>query len=109
MATTAAPPTTEKLYLDGEWIDTGDHLDVRSPYSGEIVATVARAGADEARRAVDAAARAMREPLAPWERADILERVSALIKERQRGARAHDLRPRPASRSRQPGSRPPGR
>ncbi len=83
MATTAAPPTTEKLYLDGEWIDTDDHLDVRSPYSGEIVATVARAGADEARRAVNAAARAMREPLAPWERADILERVSALIKERQ--------------------------
>ena len=82
MATVAAPPTTERLYLDGEWIDTGSYLEVRSPYSGEVVARVARAGAEEARRAVDAAARAMREPLPLWRRAEILDRVAALVKER---------------------------
>ena len=82
MATVAAPPTTERIYLDGEWIDTGSHLEVRSPYSGEVVAKVARAGAAEARRAVDAAARAMRDPLPAWQRAEILDRVAALIKER---------------------------
>ena len=63
MATVTA--TQERLYLDGEWVETGEWLEVRSPYSGEIVAAVARAGADEARRAIDAAERAMREPLPP--------------------------------------------
>ena len=82
MATVAAPPTTERLYLDGKWIDTGTYLEVRSPYSGEVVARVARAGAEEARRAVDAAARVMREPLPLWQRAEILDRVAALVKER---------------------------
>jgi acyl-CoA reductase-like NAD-dependent aldehyde dehydrogenase len=80
MATVTA--TQERLYLDGEWVETGEWLEVRSPYSGEIVAAVARAGADEARRAIDAAERAMREPLPPWKRADILERASQLIAER---------------------------
>ncbi len=78
----AVTATQEPLYLDGEWIETGEWLDVRSPYSGEVVATVARAGASEARRAIDAAARAMRDPLPAWRRADILERVAKLVGER---------------------------
>src|SRR5439155_6064358 len=82
MATVAAPTAVERLYLAGEWVETGDSFEVRSPYSGAIVATVARAGADEARRAVDAAERAMRDPLPPWRRADILERISHLLRER---------------------------
>src|SRR5712691_3314331 len=82
MATVAAPTAVERLYLAGEWVETGDSFDVSSPYSGAVVATVARAGADDARRAVDAAERAMRDPLPPWRRADILERVSQLLRER---------------------------
>jgi acyl-CoA reductase-like NAD-dependent aldehyde dehydrogenase len=73
MATTA---TERALLLDGEWVETGDWLEVRSPYSGEVVARVAKAGADEARRAVDAAERAMREPLPAHKRAEILVRVA---------------------------------
>jgi acyl-CoA reductase-like NAD-dependent aldehyde dehydrogenase len=80
MATVTA--TQERLYLDGEWIETGGWLEVRSPYSGELVARVAKAGKEEARRAVDAAARAMRDPLPAWQRADILDRAAELIKER---------------------------
>ena len=72
----------ERLFLDGEWIETGEWLEVRSPYSGEVVASVARAGAAEVRRAIDAAERAMREPLPAWRRAEILERIAALIEER---------------------------
>jgi acyl-CoA reductase-like NAD-dependent aldehyde dehydrogenase len=72
----------ERLYLAGEWIEARQWFDVRSPYSGEVVARVARAGSDEARRAIDAADGAMREPLPPWRRADILERISQLIRER---------------------------
>jgi acyl-CoA reductase-like NAD-dependent aldehyde dehydrogenase len=81
MATVEAPTTAQRLYLAGEWVDTGETFEVRSPYSGEVVGRVARAGADETQRAIDAAERAMREPLPPWRRADILERISQLIRE----------------------------
>ena len=71
-----------KLLLDGEWIETGEWQDVDSPYSGETVARVARAGAEHARKAIDAAERAMSSPLPAHERAAILDRVAALLKER---------------------------
>ena len=48
-----------KLLIGGDWIDTGEWVDVKSPYSGEPVGRVAKAGADEARRAIDAAEMAM--------------------------------------------------
>ena len=71
-----------KLLLDGEWIETGDWQDVNSPYSGETVARVARAGAEHARKALDAAEHAMSSPLPAHERAAILDRVAAFLKER---------------------------
>jgi acyl-CoA reductase-like NAD-dependent aldehyde dehydrogenase len=71
-----------KLLLDGEWIETGEWQDVDSPYSGETVARVARAGAEHARKALDAAERAMSSPLPAHERAAILDRVAVLLKER---------------------------
>jgi acyl-CoA reductase-like NAD-dependent aldehyde dehydrogenase len=71
-----------KLLLDGEWIETGEWQDVDSPYSGETVARVARAGAEHARKALDAAERAMSSPLPAHERGAILDRVAALLKER---------------------------
>jgi acyl-CoA reductase-like NAD-dependent aldehyde dehydrogenase len=79
MATTT---DAHKLLLDGDWIDTGESVDVRSPYSGDVVGRVAKAGADEARRAVDAAARALGSPLPAHERAAILDRVASLLRER---------------------------
>ncbi|HUP33572.1 MAG TPA: aldehyde dehydrogenase family protein [Gaiellaceae bacterium] len=83
MATTAPE---RKLLLAGDWIETGDWLEVRSPYSGDVVGRVAKAGADEARRAVDAAEAAMREPLPAYERAAILDRVAALLETRREDA-----------------------
>jgi acyl-CoA reductase-like NAD-dependent aldehyde dehydrogenase len=71
-----------RLLLDGEWIETGDWQEVRSPYSGEVVARVVRGGAAEARKALDAAERAMREPLPAHRRAEILETVARLLAER---------------------------
>src|SRR5206468_9562994 len=75
----AATATERKLLIDGEWIETGDWVDVRSPYSGEVVGRVAKGGADEARRAVDAAARALENPLPAHKRAEILVKVAGLI------------------------------
>jgi acyl-CoA reductase-like NAD-dependent aldehyde dehydrogenase len=79
MATTA---TERKLLIGGEWVETGDWLEVLSPYDGALVGRVAKAGAAEARRAVDAAEAAMREPIPAYERAAILDRVAALLAER---------------------------
>ncbi|MGZ8783106.1 MAG: aldehyde dehydrogenase family protein [Gaiellaceae bacterium] len=75
----AATATERKLLIDGEWVETGAWHEVRSPYSGEPVGKVAKAGAAEARRAVDAAAAAMREPLPAHKRAEILVRVAGQL------------------------------
>src|SRR5947208_2551536 len=73
MAVTA---TERKLLIGGEWIETGDWLEIRSPYSGEVVGRVAKAGQAETRRAIDAAKRAMQEPLPAHKRAEILVKVA---------------------------------
>ena len=76
MATTAIE---RRVFVAGEWIETGDWIDVRSPYSGETVARVAKAGAEETRRAIDAAEAAMRDPLPAHKRAEILVRVAGAL------------------------------
>jgi acyl-CoA reductase-like NAD-dependent aldehyde dehydrogenase len=76
MAVTA---TERKLLIAGEWIETGEWLDVRSPYSGDVVGRVPKAGAEETRRAIDAAEAAMREPLPAHKRAEILVRVAGAL------------------------------
>src|SRR5947207_6718974 len=76
MASTTAE---RRLYVAGDWIETGEWMDVRSPVSGETVARVAKAGADETRRAIDAAEQAMREPLPAHRRAEILVRVAGAL------------------------------
>src|SRR5213080_2865078 len=81
MATTVVE---RKLLIGGEWVETGDWLEVRSPYSGEVVGRVAKAGAEETKRAIDAAEEAMREPLPAHKRAEILVRVVSML------ARRHD-------------------
>jgi len=75
----AATATERKLLIDGEWVETGDWLEIRSPYSGDVVGRVAKGGAAEARRAVDAAARALEHPLPAHKRAEILVKVAGLI------------------------------
>jgi acyl-CoA reductase-like NAD-dependent aldehyde dehydrogenase len=82
----AATATERKLLVAGEWIETGDWLEIRSPYSGEVVGRVAKAGADEARLAIDGAEEAMREPLPAHKRAEILVRIVAGIARRHEEA-----------------------
>jgi acyl-CoA reductase-like NAD-dependent aldehyde dehydrogenase len=76
MATVA---TERKVFVGGEWVETGEEVEVRSPYSGEVVGRVAKAGAAETRRAVDAAEAAMAEPLPAHKRAEILVRVASYL------------------------------
>src|SRR4029077_2958673 len=61
---------------------TDNWLEVRSPYSGEVVGRAPKSGATDARRAIDDAARVLESPLPAHERAAILDRVAALLDER---------------------------
>jgi acyl-CoA reductase-like NAD-dependent aldehyde dehydrogenase len=59
-----------------EWIE------VRSPYSNEVVGRAPKSGADETRRAIDAASEAMRDPLPAHKRAEILVKVAGYLGKR---------------------------
>ena len=75
---------TKKLYIDGEWIETGSTFTVVDPGNGQPLAKVASAGRTEARRAVEAAAAAF----PGWRRhtgmarGDCLLRVAAALDRR---------------------------
>ncbi|MDA8334058.1 MAG: aldehyde dehydrogenase family protein [Peptococcaceae bacterium] len=74
----------QPLYIDGRWRTTGDHLGVTNKYTGEVMAKVAVSGPAEVDAACAAARRALAEsPLTPWQRYQILSRVSAAILERR--------------------------
>jgi acyl-CoA reductase-like NAD-dependent aldehyde dehydrogenase len=75
----AVTATEKRLLIAGEWVETGDWVEVRSPYSHDVLARVAKAGAAEARRAVDAAEQAMQDPLPAHKRAEILSRVAGYL------------------------------
>src|SRR6185312_174094 len=81
MATTTE--TVRKILVDGEWYETGETLDVRSPFDGSVVAQVAYGGAADARKAIDAAAKAMKTPVPAHERAAVLDRLAAILRDRR--------------------------
>ncbi len=79
------------LYIDGRWVDGGPdggtgraRFEVVNPATSEAIATVPDAGADDARAAVDAAARAFPRwaALTALERGAILLRARAILAER---------------------------
>jgi acyl-CoA reductase-like NAD-dependent aldehyde dehydrogenase len=74
-----AAATENRLLMGAEWVETGEWLEVRSPYSDELVGRVAKAGAEETSRAIDAAEQAMREPLPAHKRAEVLVRVAGAL------------------------------
>jgi acyl-CoA reductase-like NAD-dependent aldehyde dehydrogenase len=76
----------KRLLVGGEWIETGEWLEIRSPYSGEVVGRIPKAGTAETQRAVDAAEAAMNEPLPAHKRAEILVRVAGYIGKRHEEA-----------------------
>jgi glyceraldehyde-3-phosphate dehydrogenase (NADP+) len=71
--------------VDGQWLKTGDAVEVRSPYDGSLVAVVHRAGPNEIEQAIAAATSAFQETrkMPSWQRADILHRIADGIKERR--------------------------
>jgi acyl-CoA reductase-like NAD-dependent aldehyde dehydrogenase len=78
----ATEASDHPLLIGGASVETGEWSDVRSPYSGTTVGRIAKAGAAEARSALDAAEHAMREPLPAHERARILDATARLLEGR---------------------------
>jgi len=75
-----------RILVGAEWLETGDWIEVRSPYSDRLIARVAAGGAEEARQAIEAASEAMEDPLPAYERAAILDRAAAALRERHEEA-----------------------
>ncbi len=75
----------QAMLIDGQWVqaDSGQTLEVRNPATGELVARVPKGGADETRRAIEAAERAMQgwRKTLPKERARVLRTLYDLMLE----------------------------
>lgn len=73
------------LFIDGSWVDGGERIEVASPYDGTVVSNIARGGLHELEAAVQAAERSVPTiaGMSPAERAEILERTLALVRERR--------------------------
>jgi succinate-semialdehyde dehydrogenase/glutarate-semialdehyde dehydrogenase len=84
MATMTA--ALRKMYIDGKWCDAegGGTLGVINPATEEVLAEVAYGGRADARRALEAAGRAMPAwmKLSAWDRGKILKKTADLMRER---------------------------
>ena len=74
------------MLIDGDWVDTGDRLEIRSPATEELVASVAKGDREHTDRAV-AAARAAHErgrwrQTPPAQRAAVLDAIADQLTER---------------------------
>src|SRR5437868_12823005 len=77
----------KKLFIGGRWVDSasGKTFDSINPATGEVLARVAEAGAEDVDRAVAAARKSFEKgewrELPPAERAKVLWRIGDLIEE----------------------------
>lgn len=72
-------------YIAGEWKQTGNAVEVRSPFNSELVAVVHRAGPSEIETAIskETSAFQVTRKLPAWKRAEALEKISAGIAARR--------------------------
>jgi acyl-CoA reductase-like NAD-dependent aldehyde dehydrogenase len=84
VATETARAVDHKLLVAGEWLETGEWSEVRSPYDGEVIGRVPTADAGLVDRAAQAARQAFEAgDFARHERAAMLQRAAELVGERQ--------------------------
>ncbi|HEY6654753.1 MAG TPA: aldehyde dehydrogenase family protein [Solirubrobacterales bacterium] len=84
MATETIQATDHKLYVAGEWTETGEWSEVKSPYDGTVIGRVPKGDAALVDRAVGAAHAAFESGGFPaHERAALLDRAAELVAERE--------------------------
>lgn len=78
----------KKLFINGDWIDGEEYIELLSPYSGEKIAEIPQATTDQVDAAINAAYanRHIMASMPAYKRAEILEKLSRLLKEKERYA-----------------------
>mgnify|MGYP005851218363 CR=1 FL=1 len=74
----------KKLFIQGEWLEASKYTELRSPYSGEVIAQIPLATEEETKLAIEAAytAKAVMAQMPAHRRAAILETLTRLLRER---------------------------
>lgn len=74
-----------KLWINGQWESTTDTYEITSPYTGDVIATVAKATPADVERAIDGAQEAFTtfKKMPAYERAEILYRVVEIMRQRK--------------------------
>jgi succinate-semialdehyde dehydrogenase/glutarate-semialdehyde dehydrogenase len=84
--TQSIPVEHRQLFIDGEWVDSlsGQRVGVENPATEEIIAEVSYGSREDCRRAIEAAAEAMKSwmRLTPYDRARVLKRTAELMRQR---------------------------
>jgi acyl-CoA reductase-like NAD-dependent aldehyde dehydrogenase len=84
MATETIQATDHKLYVAGEWIETGEWSEVNAPYDDTLIGRVPKGDAALVEKATDAARSAFDAGGFPaHERAAMLDRAAELVRERE--------------------------
>jgi acyl-CoA reductase-like NAD-dependent aldehyde dehydrogenase len=84
MATETIQATDHKLYVAGQWIETGEWSEVNAPYDSTLIGRVPKGDAALVGKAVEAAHAAFEAGGFPaYERAAFLDRAAELVRERE--------------------------
>lgn len=84
----------KNLYIDKQWVETTDYVELFSPYSNEKIGDIPKASKEDVEHAIDAAANASEEManLTAYQRAEILEQLVLLFTgHRERAAKLISL------------------
>ncbi|KGT72688.1 aldehyde dehydrogenase, partial [Bradyrhizobium japonicum] len=73
------------LFINGQWKEASSYLELRSPYSGEIIAEVGQADESDTDDAIEAAKKAAKKmaKMPAHERAAILDKAASLLEQRK--------------------------
>lgn len=74
-----------KLWIDGKWQDTANTYELTAPYTGEVIAKLAKASVADVERAIEGAHKAFLsfKKTTAYERAEILYKVVEILRERK--------------------------
>src|SRR5213596_2553402 len=82
----AVPVKNRQLYIDAQWVESssGKKIAVENPATEEIIAEVSAGGREDCKRAIAAAAEAMKTwmKLTAYDRAKVLKKTADLMRER---------------------------
>lgn len=74
-----------KLWINGQWHDAEESYELASPYSGEVIANVAKASIQDVEKAIEGAQQAFQsfKKTTAYERAEILYKVVDIMRQRK--------------------------